>query len=101
MPEAPYIVTVARDLEDLIPVFLSNREKELATLQTAVSESDFAQLRHIGHRMKGVGTSYGFSEVSNLGKTIEDAAKVSDLAIIEATVQTYAAYLSRIEVVYE
>ena len=38
------------------------------------------QLRQLGHRMKGVGNSYGFEKVSLLGKQIEDGAKVGDRA---------------------
>ena len=56
----PIIVTVAKDLEDLVPTFMKNRAKELDTLRTALAGGDFEQLRQIGHRMKGVGNSYGF-----------------------------------------
>ena len=68
----PIIVTVAKDLEDLVPTFMKNRGKELETLRTALAAGDFEQLRQIGHRMKGVGNSYGFEKVSLLGQQIED-----------------------------
>src|ERR671926_396214 len=59
-----YKVTVARDLEDLIPVFMGNRKKELDTLRVALAAADFEQLRQLGHRMKGVGNSYGFARAA-------------------------------------
>ena len=74
-----HVVKVAKDLEDLIPVFMKNRAKEVDTLRAAVGASDFEQLRQLGHRMKGVGNSYGFAHVSTLGKRIEDAAKADAL----------------------
>ena len=55
MPE--YVVTVAKDLEDLIPVFFRNRQKEVEALRAALTAGDFEQLRQLGHRMKGVGNS--------------------------------------------
>ena len=96
-----YKVTVARDLEDLIPVFMSNRRKELDTLRVALASADFEQLRQLGHRMKGVGNSYGFDDVSTLGKHIEDGARSGDRASLEASIAQYADYLSRVQIVYE
>ena len=59
------------------------------------------KLRHLGHRMKGVGTSYGFTTVSEIGKRIENGARGSDRNAIEACIGEYADYLSKVQVVYE
>jgi len=101
MTKANPTVTVAKDLADLIPVFFKNRHKELESLRRALAGADFDQLRHLGHRMKGVGTSYGFTTVSELGKRIEDGARGSDRAAIEACIGEYADYLFRVQVLYE
>ena len=101
MDERSLRVTVDRDLEDLIPVFLQNRKKELDTLRVALASADFEQLRQLGHRMKGVGHSYGFDHVSTLGKYIEDGARSGDRASLEATITEYADYLSKVQIVYE
>ena len=101
MKQADYKVTVARDLEDLIPVFMSNRRKELDTLRVALASADFEQLRQLGHRMKGVGVSYGFDHVSTLGKYIEDGARSGDKAGLEARITEYADYLSKVQIAYE
>jgi HPt (histidine-containing phosphotransfer) domain-containing protein len=101
MSEANYKVTVARDLEDLIPVFMSNRKKELDTLKVALASADFEQLRQLGHRMKGVGNSYGFTHVSTIGKHIEDGARSGDRATLEARIAEYGDYLSRVQISYE
>ena len=94
-------VTVAKDLEDLIPTFMKNRTTELDTLRAALGAGDMEQLRQLGHRMKGVGNSYGFEHVSVLGKHIEDGAKANDRAGLEARIVEYADYLSRVQIVYE
>jgi len=96
-----YRVIVAKDLEDLIPVFMSNRRKELDTLRVALAAADFEQLRQLGHRMKGVGNSYGFARVSEIGKHVEDGARSGDRAALEGTIAQYAEYLSRVEIAYE
>jgi HPt (histidine-containing phosphotransfer) domain-containing protein len=94
-------VTVAKDLADLIPIFFKNRQKELESLRSALAGENFDQLRHLGHRMKGVGNSYGFAAISELGKRIEDAARNSDRNVIDACIGEYTDYLSNVQVVYE
>lgn len=101
MTQDAYTVVVAKDLEDLIPVFMRNRQKEIDALRVALASADFEQLRQLGHRMKGVGNSYGFERVSILGKSIEDGARSGDRASLEASIGEYADYLSKVQVVYE
>jgi HPt (histidine-containing phosphotransfer) domain-containing protein len=97
----PITVVVAKDLEDLVPTFMKNRAKELETLRAALTGGDFEQLRQLGHRMKGVGNSYGFEKVSALGKQIEDGAKTGDRKQLDAHIADYADYLGRVQIVYE
>lgn len=101
MNDSQYRVIVAKDLEDLIPVFMSNRRKELDTLRVALAAADFEQLRQLGHRMKGVGNSYGFARVSDLGKHVEDGARSGDRASLEAAIASYSEYLAKVQVTYE
>ena len=101
MSDQPIPVTVAKDLEDLIPTFMKNRTKELETLRAALAAGDMEQLRQLGHRMKGVGNSYGFEHISVLGKQIEDGAKIRNLGGLDASIADYTDYLSRVTIVYE
>ena len=101
MTEHAYKVKVAKDLEDLIPMFMSNRKKELDALRAALAAADFEQLRQIGHRMRGVGNSYGFELVSTIGKHIEDGARAADKASLATQIADYGDYLSKVEIAYE
>jgi len=101
MGEDAYQVKVAKDLEDLIPTFLGNRRKELDALRVALAAADFDQLRQLGHRMRGVGNSYGFERVSLIGKRIEDGARSADKASLEAQIADYGDYLSKVQIAYE
>ena len=101
MDDSAYKVVVAKDLEDLIPGFMKNRGKELDALRVAVAAADFEQLRQLGHRMKGVGTSYGFPRVSEIGKEVEDGARSGDRAALQSCMESYADYLSKVSITYE
>lgn len=101
MPAINYTAVVAKDLEDLIPVFIKNRSKEIDSLRAALGAGDFDQLKALGHRMKGVGNSYGFAPISDFGKTIEDSAKSADKAAIGGCIDAYVDYLAKVQIVYE
>lgn len=94
-------VLVPRELETLIPVFLANRARELEALRAALAAADFAQLREIGHRMRGVGASYGFERISSLGTQIEVGARSQDRAAVAKPIEAYATHLRSLRVVYE
>ena len=91
-------VIVAKDLEDLIPVFMGNRRKEVDSLRAALAAADFEQLRQLGHRMRGVGASYGFERVTAFGELIETGARGSDRAVIESCIAEYREYLAQVQI---
>jgi len=101
MSEEKIVVHVDIDLEDLIPGFLENRQKDLERLEEALGESDFETLRSIGHNLKGVGGGYGFLEITEVGAAIEDSAKANNLEALSENIKKLSHYLSNIEVIYE
>jgi HPt (histidine-containing phosphotransfer) domain-containing protein len=101
MEQQSYLVVVDKDLEDLIPVFMSNRKKELEALRIALASADFDQRRQLGHRMKGVGNSYGFAQVSEIGKYVEEGARSGDRAALESTIAQYDDFLAKVQITYE
>jgi HPt (histidine-containing phosphotransfer) domain-containing protein len=100
MADTSFTVTVARDLEDLIPGFMKNRRSEIEALKVALNSGDYEQLRQLGHRMKGVGKSYGFSRISALGIQFEDGARDRDREMLAALILEYAEYLDRVTIEY-
>jgi HPt (histidine-containing phosphotransfer) domain-containing protein len=100
MTDQHITVSVDKDLEDLIPNYMANRAKEVATLRDLLAHGDFEQLDRVGHRMKGVGEPYGLSKVSALGKLIQENAKTGDQLGLEKCINEYADYLPRVQVVY-
>ena len=95
-----YRVTVDKGLEKLIPTFMRNRQEELDALKAALDAADFERIRHLGHRMKGVGDSYGFGDVTMLGKQIENSAQSGDRVALQASIARYAEYLEKVQIAY-
>ena len=56
-----------------------------------------ADIRIIGHSMKGAGGGYGFDEITTLGAQIEDAALAHDVSQIEKSTDLLEDYLGRVQ----
>ena len=95
------IVRVDPDLEDLIPGFVENRQKDLQTVAEALTQNDYAAIAKIGHTMKGVGGGYGFDAITDIGRSVEQAAKDKSPAKIKASLDALSDYLGRIEIVFD
>ena len=91
------IVNTDPDLEDLIPGFLANRAKDVASIRALLEAGDFGGIRILGHSMKGAGGGYGFDRITELGDTIETAAVAGDAATIAEANDALDDYLSRVE----
>lgn len=92
-------VVIDPDLADLVPGFLNNRRRDVEKLRALLETGNFADIRMIGHSMKGAGGGYGFDPITDIGAAIERAALAADSATIEQGIAQLADYLSRIDVV--
>lgn len=94
-------VIVDADIADLIPGFLNNRAKDVATLRDRAARGDFDAVRMLGHSMKGAGGGYGFDRISEIGATIETAAGRTDARSVLAAADALEDYLARVEITFE
>ncbi len=73
-------VLVDPDIADLIPTYLANVRKNVAEIGDLVARGEGDEVRKLGHNLKGTGTTYGFTEISRFGATIESRAREGDVA---------------------
>ena len=93
------IVSVDPDYADLVPGFLENRRSEIDIIRNSVGRGDFAEVRRLGHGMKGAGAGYGFQVITDIGNNLEVAAINEDVPAIEAELKRLESYLSEVRVV--
>ena len=75
------------------PDFLANRQRDLAKMRDALAAGDFAAIQTIGHNCKGIGTGYGFPDITHLGSTIEKAAKALDADELKESIREFECHL--------
>jgi len=93
-------VTVEPGMEDVVPGYLEKRRDEIPAYRQALASADFPAIRMLGHKMKGTGAGYGFTELTKLGEKIENAALAGDRDTASATVDQLERYLSTVELDY-
>lgn len=93
-------VEISRDLEDIVPIFLANRNKDLQILRDARIAQNFRTVETLGHRMKGDGGGFGFHQITEIGAAIERAAKLEDGSTVEQYITQLEDFLKRVAVVY-
>jgi HPt (histidine-containing phosphotransfer) domain-containing protein len=91
-------VIIDADLQDIVPNYIESVSKDLVILSEALTNSHFDTIETIGHRMKGVAKSYGFPFLTELGKTMELAAKEKNKILAENLIKKLQDYLNIIEI---
>ncbi len=94
-------VRVNPKVADLVPGFLKNRRQDVIAMELALERGDFQTVRGLGHDMKGVGSSYGFQAITDIGTSLEEAAASEDIGASRELVGELSSYLEGVEVVSE
>ena len=71
-------IEVPKGLEDLVPAYLEERRRDATAAASLLAANDFAGVIKIAHNMAGSGASYGFETLSELGASLERAARTGD-----------------------
>ncbi|MCP4751570.1 MAG: Hpt domain-containing protein [Proteobacteria bacterium] len=94
-------VHIDPELEELIPGFLESRYRDIESINESLEKDEYETIEILGHSLKGNGAGYGFDELSNIGRSMESAAKEKNRTEIEICAEKLFNYLERVEVVYD
>jgi HPt (histidine-containing phosphotransfer) domain-containing protein len=101
LPHGKEIVHLDASFAPLVPKFMTNRKKEVTTMQAALTAQDFETVRRVAHGMKGAGGSYGFDRITEMASTIEQAAKNGGRETIDTGLNSLGSYLEQVEVIFD
>lgn len=93
-------VVVDRDLEELVPGYLANRNNDVLLIKDCLARDDYETIGRLGHRMKGSGGGYGFEEITVIGGRMEASAGARDASAIFEQLLALKDYLNRVVVSY-
>jgi len=90
-------VEVTPTVAALVPGFLANRGKDAASARAALKRRDFHGLWVLAHTMKGLGASYGFDGITDIGASLETAALAHDDGGAQRAIAALESYLGRVD----
>ena len=93
------IACVSKDIVDLVPSFMANRQAEIVRLRTALLARDWLRMRDVAERMYAVGNPYGFRQITTFGKFMRQACFEQNVQALMDLINGYALYLSRVAVI--
>ena len=99
--EEEIVVHLDAYLEDIIPGFLKNRRKDIKNMLKALECDDYEVIMILGHGMKGSGGGYGFEVITDIGRSLEQAAKNKNSEEVRKWVNKLSTYIERVKVVYD
>lgn len=81
----------------LMAQYLERREQDFEVIGTALTESNFAAIEAIGHKLGGSGSAYGLDEVTRLGRELERAAQAEDSKAVAARIAELQSYVHQLK----
>jgi CheY-like chemotaxis protein len=76
-------------------VFLAEKQRETGVAMAAIDMGDYATVVQLAYRLKGEGTNFGFSKVSEFGGALAKAIEGKDLKTARNVAQKLMAYLEK------
>jgi HPt (histidine-containing phosphotransfer) domain-containing protein len=73
--------------KEMIQKYISRRYVDLNECLSALEINDFDKIAHLAHQMKGNGTSFGFSKITDICGELEVAAKNEDPSSVKTHLQ--------------
>ena len=89
------------EINDLIPFFLDNRNKELTGLRQSLEGGKFDEIRRLAHTWKGICRPYGFLHLEQLSRELECAAINEDTIQVNRVLDRIEKFLKNVQIVLE
>lgn len=93
--------TISKELEELIPMFMTNTLREVDEMVQALEEKDWPTLVRLGHSTKGAAYGYGFDRLGEIGLRLEDTAKTKNENAVRVLLNELKEYLDKVQISYE
>lgn len=95
------IVKIDKDLEEIIPMFLDNRHKDLTEIQEHLDSSNLKSIEVIAHKLAGNAGSYGFTDLGKIGADMEKACQETSTEKVRELFELYKNFMDDLVVEFE
>lgn len=87
---------IPAEIQSLIANFLERRKTDTLELKDSFKNKELEPIKKIAHKIKGHGTAYGFSAISEIGRRIENLIASDKVEELEAIIFEYENYVNKL-----
>ncbi len=80
--------------DDMLARYFERRKRDFNECLEHLDEGDFSFLEKIGHQLKGNGVTFGYPEISEIGKELESGARDEDLPSLSTTLARFSVWVN-------
>ena len=91
-------VQVDKDLADIMPTFLNNRNKDIELITKSLSTGDLAGIESVAHKLAGNAGGYGLADLGIIGREMETSAKQKNMEQVQKLFQKMKDYLANLDI---
>lgn len=78
---------------DLMNRYLERRKRDLEMCLALMAAHHYEEIEKVGHQLKGNGTTFGYPELSDIGKKMEAAARAHDPELMESALKEFSQWV--------
>ena len=78
---------------DIMARYIERRKQDLEVCLASLERKRYEDIEKVGHQLKGNGTTFGHPKLSTIGKKLEQAAHVHDVASLEVTLKEFSTWV--------
>ena len=94
-------VSISDEMMELAQDYLEGRKKDFPNVLKSFLDKDYSSLQKAGHKLFGSGGSYGFERISEIGQSLEEAARTHNSIQISKEVANLGAYYLQVKIVHQ
>jgi HPt (histidine-containing phosphotransfer) domain-containing protein len=79
--------------QNLLLKYKLSRKDDYETCLESFVKNDLSHIERVGHRMKGSGETFGYPEISEIGKRLEVAASKKDRPIVQLALSDFKTWI--------
>lgn len=83
------------DMRELVEFFVDQMPERVRALQQSLETGALEDVRSIAHQLKGAGGSYGFPQITNTARVLEEQADGADIDAIRRGVDQLISICNR------
>lgn len=83
------------DMMELVEFFVQQMPDRVASLQSSIDSGSLDELKTLAHQLKGAGGSYGFPQITESARRLEEQATGADIEAIRRSVDELVDLCSR------